>query len=176
MLLMLLMSLVLHGSSGSGGDCTPPSGATFSMIWRDISVPALGADLPLLFDIAVSSSRDSSGDILAKNRKETWKKCFYFFKCFYHHQKHCEDDKFLIWKFLFIITYCFVHDNLSLFFSLILRALMSTRYQPNFFYGKMKKNIVGYNETYKSWLLFYLQGVSAKLVHLKLKNFRVCVS
>lgn len=64
MLLMLLMSLVLHGSSGSGGDCTPPSGATFSMIWRDISDPALGADLPLLFDM--SSSRDSSGDILLK--------------------------------------------------------------------------------------------------------------
>jgi hypothetical protein len=32
MLLILLMSLVLQGSSGSGGDCTPPSGATLSIM------------------------------------------------------------------------------------------------------------------------------------------------
>lgn len=70
---MLLMSLVLHGSSGSGGEWTfwtPPSADTFSMIWREISVPALGADLPLLDD--KSSSFDSSGEILVYKKHKKW--------------------------------------------------------------------------------------------------------
>lgn len=67
MLLMLLMSFVLQGSSGSGGDCTPPSGATLSIMWREISVDACGADFPRRCFVA-SSSLDSSGDILENDR------------------------------------------------------------------------------------------------------------
>lgn len=61
-LLMLLISFVLQGSSGSGGDCTPPSGATLSIVCREISEDACGADFPRRF--VASSSFDSSGEIL----------------------------------------------------------------------------------------------------------------
>lgn len=63
MLLILLMSLVLQFSNGSGGDWTPPSAVTLSIICREISVDASGADFPRR-GCFVSSSLDSSGDIL----------------------------------------------------------------------------------------------------------------
>lgn len=69
MLLMLLISFVLQGSNGSGGE-TPPSGATLSMMWRDVSADACGADLPRRCFVA-SSSLDSSGDILKVTVKLT---------------------------------------------------------------------------------------------------------
>lgn len=64
MLLILFISRVLQGSNGSGGDCTPPSAATLSMVWREISEDASGADFPRRCFVAASSSLDSSGDIL----------------------------------------------------------------------------------------------------------------
>lgn len=63
MLLILLISLVLQGSKGSGGDWTPPSAVTLSIMCREISVDACGADFPRR-GCFVSSSFDSSGDIL----------------------------------------------------------------------------------------------------------------
>lgn len=57
------MSLVLQGSNGSGGDWTPPSAVTLSIMFREISLDACGADFPRR-GCFVSSSLDSSGDIL----------------------------------------------------------------------------------------------------------------
>lgn len=70
---MLLMSFVLQGSSGSGGDCTPPSASTLSIMCREISLDACGADFPRRWFV-VSSSLDSSGEILKTTIKSTAQK------------------------------------------------------------------------------------------------------
>lgn len=69
---MLLMSLVLQGSSGSGGDCAAPA-STLSIMCREISLDACGADFPLRWFVA-SSSLDSSGEILKTTIKSTAQK------------------------------------------------------------------------------------------------------
>lgn len=73
MLLILLISRVLQGSNGSGGDWTPPSGATLSVVWREISEGAWGADFPRRCFVVASSSLDSSGDILHNDKVKSSK-------------------------------------------------------------------------------------------------------
>lgn len=111
MLLMLLMSFVLQGSNGSGGDCTPPSAATF------VEVDACGADFPRRFIVA-SSSFDSSGEILKAMEltHNSW--------------------QLLNWYF----TTCYFCQLVpSWTFSLILHSRMLTRCQQNFCYKNPEK-------------------------------------